>query len=337
MEPPPSGEYTILIPPPSPYSPLNTSHLYSISISTPSHSQTLPSHHDTTESTKETFPSSSSLSKNSSKSHHCFQFSLSHSFDPSYINTLNSLESRDTLLFQLPSPLPSAQRAKMVDWMIEVISKAECELRTLFLSVNLMDRFTRRNSSTYKHSDTHIMGVVSMMLSSKFEDTAGNIMDSEFMFTQVVHQKLSLNQMGNMEIRMLDTVEYWVNSATEIDYIGFYMASIEEIQRKEIYVEALHIAMANLYDEGLCCEMKVSRRALGSLMIGIKKYFEKNNNVEKIKNITVRLIEIKNIKEEELNADITKIMEHINGFSIKHNGLKNYEVYAPAKRKHAEK
>ena len=78
-------------------------------------------------------------------------------------------------------------RAKMVDWIIEVTQKAECTLQTLFLAVGIIDDFLKNAKLAYKAADMHKIGVVAMLLASKFEDVTG--MDVEFMYEQVVHKK----------------------------------------------------------------------------------------------------------------------------------------------------
>ena len=58
-------------------------------------------------------------------------------------------------------------RARMVDWMIEVLTNFRCDDQTFFLSVSLMDRYFKNCSARKEVSDLHIIGVTSMFIGTK--------------------------------------------------------------------------------------------------------------------------------------------------------------------------
>jgi hypothetical protein len=64
-------------------------------------------------------------------------------------------------------------RARMVDWMIEVLTNFKCDDLTFFLAVSMMDRFfehLRRKGQIALVAELHITGVTAMFLASKYED-----------------------------------------------------------------------------------------------------------------------------------------------------------------------
>jgi len=64
-------------------------------------------------------------------------------------------------------------RARMVDWMIEVLTNFKCDDLTFFLAVSMMDRYfeaLRKQNKTALVSELHITGVTTMFLASKYED-----------------------------------------------------------------------------------------------------------------------------------------------------------------------
>jgi hypothetical protein len=63
-----------------------------------------------------------------------------------------------------------ALRARMVDWMIEVLTNFRCDDQTFFLAVSLLDRFLKGQTSPQEIGDLHLMGVTSMFIASKYED-----------------------------------------------------------------------------------------------------------------------------------------------------------------------
>jgi cyclin-A len=65
-------------------------------------------------------------------------------------------------------------RTKMCDWMIEVCTSFKCSQRTYFLAVTIFDKYlvsANLNSMKLTNKDVHPVGVISMYIASKFEDT----------------------------------------------------------------------------------------------------------------------------------------------------------------------
>ena len=52
-------------------------------------------------------------------------------------------------------------RARMVDWMIEVLTNFKCDDLTYFLAVSMMDRYFKGSPNTLSVSDLHLVGVTS--------------------------------------------------------------------------------------------------------------------------------------------------------------------------------
>ena len=75
-----------------------------------------------------------------------------------------------TNCFERHPTMNSILRARMVDWMIEVLTNFKCDDQTFFIAVSLMDRYFKNCATSKDVSDLHLIGVTSMFLSSKFED-----------------------------------------------------------------------------------------------------------------------------------------------------------------------
>ncbi len=61
-------------------------------------------------------------------------------------------------------------RAKMIDWMIEVLSSFGMTQGTWFLAVAIFDKYCKDTDHMLGTEDVHLMGIVSMFLASKYED-----------------------------------------------------------------------------------------------------------------------------------------------------------------------
>lgn len=69
---------------------------------------------------------------------------------------------------EAPFQLRPSMRAILVDWLVEVHEKFQCYPETLFLSINLMDRFLSKNKVTL--SKLQLLAVTSLFISAKFEE-----------------------------------------------------------------------------------------------------------------------------------------------------------------------
>ena len=61
-------------------------------------------------------------------------------------------------------------RAKMVDWMIEVLSSYKMSEESFFRSVKYMDKFFKNSQAKLQVSDLHLIGIVSMFTATKYEE-----------------------------------------------------------------------------------------------------------------------------------------------------------------------
>ena len=80
----------------------------------------------------------------------------------------------------------------MVDWMVEVLTAFKCSDQTLFLAVNLMDRYFSEagiNKRSLELAELHNTGVVSMFMASKYEDIYPLLMKT--VYNKIGHGKIS--------------------------------------------------------------------------------------------------------------------------------------------------
>mmetsp|Transcript_31345 Transcript_31345/g.5647 ORF Transcript_31345/g.5647 Transcript_31345/m.5647 type:complete len:84 (-) Transcript_31345:212-463(-) len=61
-------------------------------------------------------------------------------------------------------------RAKMIDWMVEVLKACDCSDSTFFLSVKLMELYFSKETIPIQINDIHLIGVVCMFIASKYHD-----------------------------------------------------------------------------------------------------------------------------------------------------------------------
>lgn len=79
--------------------------------------------------------------------------------DQHQFDTSNCLDGHDIM---------PVNRARMVDWMNEVLVNFESDDQTFFYSVSIMDRYFKACQDVQRLSDLHLIGVVAMLIASKF-------------------------------------------------------------------------------------------------------------------------------------------------------------------------
>ena len=119
-------------------------------------------------------------------------------------------------------------RARMVDWMIEVLTNFRCDDQTFFLSVSLMDRYFKNCKTRKEVSDLHIIGVSSMFIASKFEDIYPLKMKT--VFEKIAHKKLDISRIKDLELDMLSSIEYKIHAPTVLDFLKVYLAEVLNIE-----------------------------------------------------------------------------------------------------------
>lgn len=69
--------------------------------------------------------------------------------------------------FLAPHKIDSGLRARMLDWMIEVIGSYNFQPKTYFAGVEIMDKFFQKSTETLVPTQLHIIGVQSMFIATK--------------------------------------------------------------------------------------------------------------------------------------------------------------------------
>jgi hypothetical protein len=78
----------------------------------------------------------------------------------------------------------------MVDWMVEVLTTFKNSEQSLYLAVNLMDRYFKETTQSFTSSELHIAGIASMFISTKYEDVIPLLMKT--IINKIGHNKFSI-------------------------------------------------------------------------------------------------------------------------------------------------
>lgn len=88
-------------------------------------------------------------------------------------------------------------RAKMVDWMVEVLTSYKCTEQTFFMAVRLMDHYLMSEPKQLTPQDLHLLGVTAMFIACKYEEIYP--MKLQVVQDKIAHRKLTKDQIKDKE------------------------------------------------------------------------------------------------------------------------------------------
>lgn len=127
-----------------------------------------------------------------------------------YKRELETLPTHNYLTdYQSPYHLRPSMRAILIDWLVEVHEKFQCYPETLFLTINIMDRFLSKNKVTL--SKLQLLAVTSLFIAAKFEEVNLPKLSD---YAYITDGAASKNDIKNAEMFMLTSIEFnlgWPN------------------------------------------------------------------------------------------------------------------------------
>lgn len=124
-------------------------------------------------------------------------------------------------------------RSILVDWLVDVHLKFKLVPETLYLTVNLIDRFLQVKSVSRKH--LQLVGVTAMLVASKYEEIwAPEVRD----FVYISDRAYNREQILNMEKIMLNSLKFNLTIPTHYHFLHRFLkvAGLDED------LEAVHYA-----------------------------------------------------------------------------------------------
>jgi cyclin B len=145
-------------------------------------------------------------------------------FVAEYARDIYGMMSREEVAF-LPQPdyldaqvdINAKMRAILIDWLVEVHMKYKLKTETLFLAVNLIDRFLSKRSIARKK--LQLVGVTGMLIAAKFEEIyPPEVRD----FVYITDKAYTKEEILQMEVLMLTVLEFSINCPTVCHFFERY-------------------------------------------------------------------------------------------------------------------
>ena len=121
--------------------------------------------------------------------------------------------------------LQSEMRAKMIDWMIEVMSVYSQNKRTFFLAVKIMDKFLTNVNGVIYNDDIHLIGICSIYIAIKFEEVAFVPLDS--IVSNIGHNLFEGSIIKKKEAEIIKTISYDLIYTTPYDFFELFLQDFE--------------------------------------------------------------------------------------------------------------
>ncbi|KAK9074806.1 hypothetical protein SSX86_003125 [Deinandra increscens subsp. villosa] len=126
------------------------------------------------------------------------------------------------------SDVNERMRAILIDWLIEVHHKFDLQPETLFLTVNLIDRFLAKENVVRKK--LQLVGLVAMLLACKYEEVSVPVVDDLIFISDKAYSR---SEILEMEKLMLNTLEFNMSVPTPYVFLKRYLKAAQSESKLE--------------------------------------------------------------------------------------------------------
>ncbi|MFS8006305.1 putative cyclin domain-containing protein [Helianthus anomalus] len=120
-------------------------------------------------------------------------------------------------------------RGILIDWLIEVHYKFELMEETLYLTVNLVDRFLSRRPVVRKN--LQLVGITAMLLACKYEEVTVPIVDD---FIVISDKAYTRSEVLDMEKEMMNTLEFNLSVPTPFVFVKRFLKAARSYKEMEL-------------------------------------------------------------------------------------------------------
>ena len=224
-------------------------------------------------------------------------------------------------ILQKQTDIKEPMRCILIDWLISLQNKFFMETKTLFLAVNLIDRYLSKKSII--RTRFQLLGVTALFIASKYEEM---YMKNINEFVDITAKAFDKYEILGMESELIDLVEFNLDLPLSLDFFGL-LGSMYKFTKKEYRLGyfLLEAYLLSLH----CC--KYQQRQIGLAVCYIILGLRKIQNLNQIgeDNFLKYYSDIYNINFEiwsEYNL-IIQCAKHIYNFYEKGEEVKYREVY----------
>ncbi|XP_028776722.1 G2/mitotic-specific cyclin-1-like isoform X1 [Neltuma alba] len=120
-------------------------------------------------------------------------------------------------------------RAILIDWLIEVQDKFDLMRETLFLTVNLIDRFLEKQSVVRKR--LQLVGLVAMLLACKYEEVSVPVVEDLILISDKAYTRKEILEMEKL---MLSTLQFNMTVPTPYVFMRRFLKAAQADKKMEL-------------------------------------------------------------------------------------------------------
>ncbi|KAK4360488.1 hypothetical protein RND71_019440 [Anisodus tanguticus] len=120
-------------------------------------------------------------------------------------------------------------RAILIDWLIEVHHKFELKEETLFLTVNLLDRFLEKQAVA--KTKLQLVGLVAMLLASKYEEISVPVVNDLVLISASAYTRKDVLEMEKL---MLNTLQFNMSVPTAYVFMRRFLKAAQADKKLEV-------------------------------------------------------------------------------------------------------
>ncbi|KAB2094898.1 hypothetical protein ES319_A02G191200v1 [Gossypium barbadense] len=127
------------------------------------------------------------------------------------------------------SDVNEKMRAILIDWLIEVHDKFDLMGETLFLTVNLIDRFL--SQQTVMRKKLQLVGLVAMLLACKYEEVSVPVVGDLILISDKAYSR---KEVLEMERLMLNTLQFNMSFTTPYVFMKRFLKAAQSDKKLEL-------------------------------------------------------------------------------------------------------
>lgn len=163
---------------------------------------------------------------------------------------------------EMQTDLNEHMRAILVDWLVEVHAKFKLRPETLYLTINVIDRFLERKLVI--RQKLQLVGVAAMLIASKYEEIyAPEVRD----FVYITDRAYTKEQILHMEACILNALQFRVSTPTSYVFLQRYVR-VAQADRKTRYIA--HYCLERCLQEFGALRFRPSLQAAAACNIALR-------------------------------------------------------------------
>lgn len=186
-------------------------------------------------------------------------------------NTIKKLKALDFRHFLERHKIQEKYRAKMIDWMVEVLNTFKQKESTLYRAVFLMDYYYSESTRDEKLDDLHITGIACMMIASKSEEV--DFIRVDTFINLIGKNKFTRSDLLKRELEILTAIKFRTCGPTlyELLKCALVLVDIEDCELKAfIEKSSLMLTKMCLFSYQMLNSLSLTELTLYCLIISLK-------------------------------------------------------------------